>query len=87
MFYHWPTFRHRCVPRLLRLATAPANAAPIGYAFSGTLSQPYNGSTQFSGTFYYDTNLLPFEMENSAADSGVRSQSMSVPRLETASRA
>jgi hypothetical protein len=48
---------------LVCCAASAANAAPIGYAFSGTLSQPYDGSTQFSGTFYYDTNLLPFEMK------------------------
>jgi PEP-CTERM motif len=47
---------------LVCCAASAANAAPIGYAFSGTLSQPYDGSTQFSGTFYYDTSLLPFQM-------------------------
>ncbi len=45
---------------LVCCAASAANAAPIGYAFTGTLSQPYDGSTQFSGTFSYDTNLLPF---------------------------
>ncbi len=38
-------------------AAATADAAPITYVFSGTLSQPFDGSTQFSGTFTYNTNL------------------------------
>jgi hypothetical protein len=33
-----------------------ASASPVMYAFSGTLSQPFNGTTQFSGTFAYDTS-------------------------------
>ena len=36
---------------------SPAWATPITYEFSGTLDQPYNGSSQFSGTFTYDTDL------------------------------
>jgi hypothetical protein len=36
---------------------APALASPITYSISGTLNQPYNGSTQFSGTVTYDTDL------------------------------
>ncbi len=36
---------------------SPALATPITYSFSGTLAQPYNGSTQFSGTVTYDTDL------------------------------
>jgi len=36
---------------------APALASPITYAFSGTLSQPYGGSSQFSGNFTYNTDL------------------------------
>jgi len=39
---------------------SPAQASPISYAFSGTLSQPYGGSNQFSGTFTYDTDLPPY---------------------------
>lgn len=35
-------------------------ASPISYAFSGTLAQPFNGSSQFSGTFTYDTDLPPY---------------------------
>ena len=35
-------------------------ATPISYEFSGTLSQPFDGSTQFSGTFVYDTDLPPY---------------------------
>jgi hypothetical protein len=31
-----------------------ASAAPITYTFGGTLNQPYDGSTQLSGTFTYD---------------------------------
>lgn len=38
-------------------AAATANASPVSYDFSGTFDQPVNGSTQFSGTFRYDTNL------------------------------
>ena len=34
-----------------------SQASPISYAFSGTLAQPFNGSTQFSGTFTFDTDL------------------------------
>lgn len=41
---------------LLCVATS-VHASPISYEFSGTLSQPYNGSTTFSGTFVYDTDL------------------------------
>ncbi len=36
---------------------SPAWAMPITYAFSDTLDQPYNGSSQFSGTITYDTDL------------------------------
>ncbi len=36
---------------------SPALATPITYSFSGTLDQAYNGSTQFSGTVTYDTDL------------------------------
>jgi hypothetical protein len=34
-----------------------ASADALTYDFSGTLSQPYNGSTQFTGTLTYDTDL------------------------------
>ncbi len=34
-----------------------AQASPVGYAFSGTLFQPFNGSSQFTGTFTYATDL------------------------------
>jgi hypothetical protein len=37
-----------------------AEASPIEYTFSGTLAQPFNGSTQFSGTLAYDTALPPY---------------------------
>jgi hypothetical protein len=33
------------------------DASPIQYSFTGTLSQPYNGATHFSGTFTYNTDL------------------------------
>jgi hypothetical protein len=36
-----------------------AKASPVSYTFSGTLAQPFNGSTQFSGTLSFDTNLPP----------------------------
>jgi hypothetical protein len=36
---------------------SPAIAAPVIYAFSGTLSQPFDGTSQFSGTFTYDTSM------------------------------
>jgi hypothetical protein len=42
---------------VLVCGVSPARATPITYAFSGTLKQPYNGSSQFSGTFTYDTDL------------------------------
>jgi PEP-CTERM motif len=42
---------------VLVCGVSPAWATPITYAFSGTLDQPYNGSSQFSGTFTYDTDL------------------------------
>jgi hypothetical protein len=37
-----------------------AKASPVGYVFSGTLAQPFDGSTQFSGKLTYDTNLPPY---------------------------
>ena len=37
-------------------SASSASASPVMYAFSGTLSQPFNGTTQFSGTFAYDTS-------------------------------
>jgi hypothetical protein len=42
---------------VLVCCVSPARATPITYAFRGTLSQLYNGSSQFSGTFTYDTDL------------------------------
>jgi hypothetical protein len=39
------------------LTAAAADASPVMYQFSGTFAQPVDGSTQFSGTFGYDTNL------------------------------
>jgi hypothetical protein len=50
--------RHFIVGICLMCCVASASASPVGYAFSGTLSQPYDGSTQFSGSFYYDTSLV-----------------------------
>lgn len=44
----------------LGYGVASAQASPISYAFSGTLAQPYNGSTQFSGTLTYNTDLPPY---------------------------
>jgi hypothetical protein len=46
-----------CVIACLVCGASPALASPITYSFSGTLDQPYNGSTQFSGTVTYDTDL------------------------------
>jgi len=37
-----------------------AHASPVSYAFSGTLLQPYNGSSSFSGTLTYNTDLPPY---------------------------
>ncbi len=37
-------------------SASSASASPVMYAFSGTLSQPFNGTTQFSGTFAYDAS-------------------------------
>jgi hypothetical protein len=60
---------------VLAWCVAPAHGSALTYAFSGTLWQPYNGSTQFSGTFTYDTDLPPYPGSNaypgSAAYSGV----------------
>ena len=36
---------------------APVDAAVIAYDFSGTLSQPVDGSSTFSGTLTFDTDL------------------------------
>ena len=49
--------RHWVMPALLATCVTSANASPITYSFSGTLSQPFNGSSLFSGTFTYDTDL------------------------------
>jgi hypothetical protein len=49
--------RWLCVIACLVCGASPALASPITYSFSGTLAQPYNGSTQFSGTVTYDTDL------------------------------
>jgi hypothetical protein len=42
------------------LIASMAGASPVTYQFSGTFPQPVFGSTQFSGTFTYDTNLPPY---------------------------
>lgn len=40
------------------LATAATvNASSVSYDFTGTFDQPINGSTEFSGTFRYDTDV------------------------------
>jgi hypothetical protein len=41
----------------LVLAASAAEASPVSYEFTGTLYQPYNGSTRFSGTLTYNTDL------------------------------
>src|SRR5262249_30518466 len=41
-------------------SVAEAGASPVSYDFSGTFPQAVFGSTQFSGTFTYDTNLPPY---------------------------
>jgi hypothetical protein len=41
----------------LLLAVSPAGASPVTYAFTGTFQQPFDGSTQFSGTLVYNTDL------------------------------
>ncbi len=64
------TGRHFVIGVCLVCCAASAHAAPIGFAFNGTLSQPYDGSTQFSGTFYFDTNLLPFGINTPPPSSG-----------------
>jgi len=48
------TTHPNCLSRLRRLL---GQASPISYEFSGTLSQPFNGTTQFSGSFTYNTSL------------------------------
>ncbi|WP_406698291.1 PEP-CTERM sorting domain-containing protein [Singulisphaera sp. Ch08] len=42
---------------LMFATVTTAQASPVSYDFSGTFDQPVNGSTQFSGTFSYDTDL------------------------------
>ena len=42
---------------LLMGQMAPIHADVISYDFSGTLSQPYDGASTFTGTFTYDTDL------------------------------
>ncbi len=42
---------------ILVYAVSSAQASPVMYAFSGTLDQPYNGSSTFSGTLTYNTDL------------------------------
>ena len=49
--------RWLCAIACLVCGASPALATPITYSFSGTLAQPYDGSTQFSGTLTYDTDL------------------------------
>ena len=44
----------------LACGCSSSQASPISYEFSGTLAQPVNGSSQFSGTFTYDTDLPPY---------------------------
>jgi hypothetical protein len=44
----------------LACCITPAHGSAYTYAFSGTLSQPYDGSSQFSGTFTYATDLPPY---------------------------
>jgi hypothetical protein len=53
---------HSAIGRLglvscLLFAVSPAGASPVSYAFSGTLQQPFDGATQFSGTLVYNTDL------------------------------
>jgi hypothetical protein len=47
---------------VLVLATSAKHgtASPITYEFSGTLAQPINGSTAFSGTFSYELTTTEF---------------------------
>jgi hypothetical protein len=42
---------------LLGVVAREAGASPVTYQFNGRFSQAEFGSTQFSGTFTYDTNL------------------------------
>lgn len=42
---------------LLMGQVAPIHADVISYDFGGTLWQPYNGASTFTGTFTYDTDL------------------------------
>lgn len=41
----------------LAFGSASVQASPISYGFSGTLAQPFDGATTFSGSFTYDTDL------------------------------
>jgi hypothetical protein len=52
--------RHFVMMVCLAFCVSSASASPVGYAFSGALDQPYGGSSTFSGTFTYDTDLPPY---------------------------
>lgn len=39
----------------------PVEASPITYSFGGTLDEPVNGTTSFTGTFSYELNAPGFE--------------------------
>lgn len=41
---------------ILTALISVARAEPLTYQFGGTLTQPFEGSSQFSGTFTYDTS-------------------------------
>ncbi len=51
------TFGQSILFSCLFLAGARVQAAPVTYTFTGTLQQPYDGSTSFSGTLVYNTDL------------------------------
>jgi hypothetical protein len=51
------TVRHFVMVVCLVCCVSSANAAPVSYAFSGTLDGPYNGASKFSGTLTYATDL------------------------------
>jgi hypothetical protein len=46
-----------------------AKAAVVEYQFSGTLDQPFNGATIFSGEFYFDPNT-PLDLLSNRSGSG-----------------
>jgi PEP-CTERM motif len=55
-----------------------AQASPITYDFSGTLAQPYNGSSLFSGSFSFESSTAGFGGGNLVAGYAGASASLTI---------